>query len=505
MQSYQNYKNEFAQNLESIGEIGYVQSVLPPIVYVKGLPEVHFGEVVYFESGEMGFVLSLSEFLCEVLVFSPEPVLIGTRLTRSGTALHIPVGEEYLGHSINPLGYSTAQSVYIPKPKKSMPIEQDAPGIDKRFKIKEPFETGVTVVDMMIPLGKGQRELVIGDRKTGKTEFLMQAMLTQAERGVICIYTGIGRKKNDIKRVEEFIKKTGLKDKFVVVSTSSTDPLGLIYITPYAAMTLAEYFVSIGKDVLLVLDDLSAHAKFYREISLIGKRFPGRNSYPGDMFYAHSRLLERAGNFVTPTGSNSITCLAAAETIESDISGYIQTNLMSITDGHIYFDHELFEQGRRPPVNYFLSVTRVGRQTQTKVRWGINRELSSFMTLYEKTQRFIHFGAEINDGIRITLGMGLRLLAFFDQPMGKVVHSHVQVYLFCLIWVGAIVDDNPTKIRLLSEKATLLYETDTSFRNKIDALIKDSSDFNILLGKVGAQSKDLLKPLEVALPKKYAQ
>jgi F-type H+-transporting ATPase subunit alpha len=497
MPSYQGYKNQYQQSLVDVGETGYVTVVTPPIVRATGLPSVKYGEVVYFETGEMGVVTSMSEEFCEILLFARDAVSVGTQVSRSGEALQVPVGDEYLGKTIDPMGRSTLTDMYIPKPKEFRLIERSAPGIDKREKIAAPFETGVTVVDMMVPLGKGQRELVLGDRQTGKTEFLLQTLLTQAQQGMLCIYANIGKKRSDIRRVEKFSKDNNILNNVIIMSSSSTDPLGMIYITPYSAMTLAEYFVEKGRDVLLILDDLSTHAKFYREIALTGKRFPGRNSYPGDIFYSHSRLLERAGNFVTNNGSHSITCLAVAETIESDISGYIQTNLMSITDGHLYFDHELFEQGRRPAVNYFLSVTRVGRQTQNKIRWGINRELSSFLTLYEKTQRFIHFGAEVNEGIKATLNMGSRLLSFFDQPMGTSIDQRLQIVLFCLIWVGSITFESSTKIKYLRDKSHDLYINNKDFKAIVDTLLSESTDFNVLLGKISQKSKELVKFLDL--------
>lgn len=496
MPSYQDYKSKYQESLDKNGETGFVTGVTPPIMRVKGLPEVKFGEIVYFETGEMGTTLSMEPDSCEILLFSKVPVAVGTQVSRSGESLKFPVGNEYIGKTIDPMGRSTLSDIYIPSIKESRSVENKSPGIDRREKISQTFETGVAVVDLMVPLGMGQRELVLGDRQTGKTEFLLQTLLTQARKGTLCIYTNIGKKRNDIKRVEKFVHDNKIEENVVVMSTSSTDPLGMIYITPYSAMTLAEYFVDNGRDVLLVLDDMSSHAKFYREISLINQRFPGRNSYPGDIFYSHSRLLERAGNFKTKNGVHSITCLAVGETVESDISGYIQTNLMSITDGHLYFDHELFEQGRRPALNYFLSVTRVGRQTQNKIRWGINRELTSFLTLYDKTQRFIHFGAEINEGIRATLSMGSRILSFFDQPMGTVTDQKLQIILFCLIWAGAITYDNTAKIKYVRDRGNDLYKSEEGFRRIVDGLLEQSADFNNLLSKIGAQSKDLVKYLD---------
>lgn len=493
---YQNYKEDFQKNLDALGEVGYVDRVTPPIVYAKGLPGVTSSEVVYFESGEMGMIFSIDRDSVEILSFSRDPIDVGTRISRSSTPMRAPVGMDYLGKTINPLGKSIHADVIISSVDEQRPIEVVPAGIDKRKKINKPLETGVAAVDLMVPLGKGQRELVLGDRKTGKSEFLMQVLLSQSNTGVKCIYACIGKRKSDIKRVEDFIKRNNLSSNTAVVATSSTDPAALIMLTPYYAMTLAEYYRDMGSDVLIIMDDLSTHAKYYREISLVGRRFPGREAYPGDIFYVHSRLLERAGNFDINGKDVSITCLPVAETVESDISGYIQTNLMSITDGHIYFDKELFEQGRRPSVNYFLSVTRVGRQTQTKLRWGVNRELSSFLALLEKTQRFIHFGAEVNEGIKATLSMGTKILSFFDQPMGRVVPLNMQIMLYCLIWVGSISGENAVELKSIVEKSIELYAKDDHFKEMIDDIVGKTDDFNMLLGKSTASGKSIVNYVE---------
>ncbi len=482
---------DFNTYLQETQETGFVEIVSHPISYASGLPGAKLNEVVLFDNGEIGWVMALLKDRVEILVLSSHPTKLGTQVVRTNSLLEIPVGDEMLGHSLNALG----RSLYKSEPlhhAEMRPVEAASPGIDKREKIKSPLETGVAVVDLTVPLGKGQRELVIGDRKTGKSEFLLQTMLTQAKKGTICIYACIGKKRIDVKKTEQFIERNKISDKCIILASSSSDPLGLIFLTPFSAMSLAEYFRDTGRDVLLILDDLSAHAKFYREVSLIGKRFPGRGSYPGDIFYTHSRLLERAGNYKGANGPVSITCLPVAETVGGDISGYIQTNIMSITDGHIYFDTEVFESGRKPAVNYFLSVTRVGRQTQSKLRWGVNRELFSFFTLLEKTQAFVHFGAEINEGIKATLSMGTRVMNFLSQPMGQVFPLNLQVMLFSLIWVGAIKDDDESITKVLFDKITNLYDSDVEFRNKVDALVDSSDDFNILLGKLAKGSADLM-------------
>lgn len=491
------YKEEFSKYLEEIGEVGFVDKITPPIVYAKGLPGVRNNEVVYFESGEMGMVFSIGRELVEILVFSRNAIRIGTRISRTSKPLQVPVGDSYLGKSVDSLGKSIHAGVIIPEIKEYRDIEDTPAGIEKRKKINRPLETGVAVVDLMVPLGLGQRELVLGDRKTGKSEFLMQVLLSQARSGSICIYACIGKRKSDVKRIEDFIIRNELGDTTCMVVTSSTDPTALIMLTPYYAMTLAEYFRDQGKHVLVIMDDLSTHAKYYREISLVGRRFPGREAYPGDIFYIHSRLLERAGNFDVNGQDISITCLPVTETVESDISGYIQTNLMSITDGHIYFDKELFEQGRRPSVNYFLSVTRVGRQTQNKLRWGVNRELSSFLTLLEKTLRFIHFGAEVNEGIKATMSMGTKLLSFFEQPMGQVVTMNMQILIYSLIWVGQLTGgENSSSLRLTVDKSLSLYAKDPEFRNMVDEVITKTDDFNVLLGKVSSSGKNIVNYIE---------
>lgn len=488
------YVESFETFLNGFNEVGYVEIVSHPILYIAGLPNAKPKEMVMFETGELGQIMSITSKYVEVLSFSVKAVKVGTKVARTDSILEVPVGETLLGEAINPFGFSIYESKPVPKKADFRSIESVSLDISFRERIDAPLETGVSLVDIMVPLGKGQRELIIGDRKTGKTEFLMQTMLSQAKKGTICIYAGIGRKKIDIKKVEDFLVKNGIVEQSIIVASSVSDPLGIIYMTPYTAMAIAEYFRDLGKDVLIILDDLTSHAKFYREISLISKRFPGRGSYPGDIFYTHSRLLERAGNFKLPNMAKpvSITCLPVAETSEGDISGYIQTNLMSITDGHLFFDKELFSHGRRPAINYFLSVTRVGRQTQSNVRWGINRELNSFLALLEKTQSFIHFGAEVNEGIKATLSMGDRIISFFDQPMDKVVPINLQIIFFSLIWLGLFKNETVDRIKFYVQISIEKYRAVPEFRKKIDTLADSSEDFNTLLGKLSSNQADMM-------------
>ncbi len=489
-------KEEFNGFLESTGEVGYVELVSHEIAYANGLPTARAKELVVFETGQLGQVLSLSEGLVEILVFSKVSTQVGVRVARTGATVKVSVSDNMIGSVIDAFG----NFVYDSKQAVSGIEERDADihatGIDTREKITQTLETGVAVVDLMVPLGMGQRELIIGDRETGKTDFLLQAMLSQSRQGSVCIYASIGKKNMDIKKIEEFLKNNNIMKNSILMVSSSTDPLGIIYLTPYSAMSIAEYFRDKGRNVLLVLDNMTTHAKFYREIALLTRKFPGRGSYPGDIFYTHSRLLERAGNFKVNNKAVSITCLPVAETVESDISGFIQTNLMSITDGHIFFDKDLFAEGRRPAVNYFLSVTRVGRQTQTKLRWGLNRELNELLSLFDKAQRFAHFGAEVSEGIKTTMDMGDKILKFFDQPMGKIMQLNVQMVIFSLIWVGALKEHNEAKLRYVVEKAIQSYEVDPGFRSTVDKLVSSSQDFNDLLGKVSSKGQNLMDTFE---------
>lgn len=490
------YKQRFIECMHENEEVGFVEKINHPVVYARGLPGVVYSEIVYFESGSMGMVTGLTVDHVEVLTFANLPVRVGEKVSRSGEVFKVPVGEGLLGQVITSLGSSMYQNKAIVGIEEYRGINPPPPPINKRERIRIPLETGVPTVDMLVPLGRGQRELIIGDRNTGKTTFVLQSMLYQAKQGTVCIYAGIAKKKHSIKKAEQLFQRNGISGNTVIVGSASSDPIANIYLTPYTAMTIAEYFRDKGRDVLLVLDDLSAHAKYYREVSLLSKKFPGRDSYPGDIFFAHARLLERAGNFNMDGKISSITCLPVAASIEGDITGYIQTNLMSITDGHIFFDNAIFKSGKRPAINHFLSVTRVGRQTQNPIRWGVNRELSTFLYLHSKTERFIHFGAEINEGIRATIDMGKKIDQLFDQESEETYSMDVQIILFVLVWTGILKDETSGKIKFFKMKAQNLYDNDEKFRNKVKDLIGSSVDFNSLLGKVSSSHKELIDYIE---------
>ena len=468
-----NMSTEFEHYLEKIKEIGYVQKGVVGIVEISGLPGIRAGEMVCFETGQVGQVLAYSNDKIEVQVLSKRSVKIGTRVVRTDHRLAVPVSDQILGKMIGALGQEVRGQV-AEKDVVYRPIDVTPVGISGRQKITRSLLTGIILTDLMVPLGKGQRELILGDRKTGKSLLVLQAMVNQAKEGSVCIYAAIGKKKTEIMKAESFFKAQGIMDKTVIVASSSQDSAAEIYICPYTAMAIAEYFRDQGRDVLVVLDDMTTHAKFYREISLLSRKFPGRDSYPGDIFYTHSKLLERAGNFLVDGKDVSITCLPIAETVQGDISGYIQTNLMSMTDGHIYFDNELFSRGQRPAINPFVSVTRVGRQTQTALRRDAGRMLFELLNAYVRAQSFLKFGAELGENSRQVLTTGDMIMKFFNQPLNLVIPINVQLAMLGLlisgIWNGEEIG-----------KVVGAYEKNAVFKKLIDQLVDGSLTMDKLM------------------------
>jgi F-type H+/Na+-transporting ATPase subunit alpha len=487
---------DFKYYLDSIGEIGFVEDASNAIVHVSGLPSVKTDEIVIFETGKTGLVLSLTSDMAEVLVFSKDPISHGTKVVRTNELLKVPTGKELFGRTINPLGDPLTAMDSYRKPVEAREVNALATGILSRKTINRQLETGIPIVDLVMPLGFGQRELVIGDRKTGKTNFVMQTILTQAKLKHICIYAAIGKKRLDIKDTESFFKKYGISDQIIIVATGYDDPIGLSYLVPFSAMTIAEYFRDQGYDTLLILDDLTTHAKFYREISLLGKKFPGRNSYPGDIFYTHAKLLERAGNFNTKNGEKAITCLPVVETAQGDLSGYIQTNIMSMTDGHLYFDSDLFAKGRRPAINPFLSVTRVGRQTQSTLKRSINREILSFLTVSEKMQNFSHFGAELTEASKVTLAVGEKVIKFLNQGPSTTMPINLQILLFSMLWNNILQNKNIESIG--EDVANMIdnYNNKPNVRKTIDSAIDSSETFNDMLRIMREKEGELLTLLK---------
>jgi F-type H+-transporting ATPase subunit alpha len=379
--------------------------------------------------------MALGRETVDVLVFARTPLTEKTKVARSGKQLRIFCGDSLLGHTINTLGHHLSPGQSKSTASEEREIEIHPLGISARVAITRPFTTGFTIIDTLVPLGVGQRELIIGDRKTGKTQFLLRTMLHQAKLGTVVIYCAIGKRKQEIKSVEEFLQAHQVFDRCIIVAADSHSNPGEIVFAPYTALTLAEYFRDLGQDVLVVLDDLTTHAKYYREVALLLGTFPGRESYPGDIFFVHSKLLERAGCFLVSGKERAITCLPVVESLSGDFTGYIQTNAMSITDGHIYFDTELFAQGKRPAVNTFLSVTRVGRQTQSPLQRDLNSSTVQLLAQYEELQRFLRFGSELSEEIHQTLQRGDSVLRLFHQTGLQPIPTFVQAFFLSAVWL----------------------------------------------------------------------
>ena len=474
---------DFNYYLETIGEIGFIEEIRHSVVYASGLPNAHQGELIIFESGGVGEVFSIGKKFLEILTLTVDEIKVGGRLARTDELLQIPVGESFLGRAVDPIGRAIDKKGEI-KFVKYSPIDSQPHGIVGRLPVQKPLETGVTIVDLVVPIARGQRELIIGDRKTGKTDFLLQTLYTQARQGTICIYAIIGQKFMDIKAKLDFIKEKEIHDKTLIVATSPSDSSGLIYLTPYSAMTHAEYFRSKGLDVLLILDDMTTHAKSYREISLLAKRFPGRSSYPGDIFFVQSRLLERAGNFKR----GCITTLPVAETLMGDLSGYIQTNLMSMTDGHIFFDIDLYNQGKRPAVNPFLSVTRIGHQVQTPLARDLSKHLLSFLIKYEKMKQFMRFGAEAGETVRGILELGKKLDIFFDQSSEEVIPPPINLCILASLFAGVFSEVEIDRLKSEMQKIIINYDVDSGFRESINDFLSRFNNFSDIVNSLRQDS-----------------
>ncbi|OGZ47306.1 MAG: hypothetical protein A3J55_00125 [Candidatus Ryanbacteria bacterium RIFCSPHIGHO2_02_FULL_45_17b] len=478
---------EFASYLNTTGEVGYVRRVISSLTYVEGLPGVRPYERVMFETGAYGYVNAFTEDMVETISFSEVPLPAGLRVARTNEQLSIPVGEELLGMMIDPLGRPLRQDTKWIFPKTRRAVDTEPLPIRARARVTEPCITGITIADIMVPLGKGQRALVVGDQKTGKTSFLLRTIISQIHEGSVGIYVTVGKSKLVIRQIEDALIKAGVFDRVIMVAAYAEDPAGIIHIAPSSGMTIAEYFRDAGEDVIIVIDDLSMHAKIHRELSLLGRRPPGRNSYPGDMFYIHARLMERAGNFITPAGERSITCLPVIEAAHGDITGYIPTNTISMTDGHLFFDYNLYVEGRRPAINPFLSVTRVGKQTQPVIAKEVNQLLTGFLSSARQLETITSFGTELNEQIKTTLEKQRNVYIFFNQFANEIIAPSLQLYLFCLVWTQYWKDAPSEKVEKELHMLVNQYTTGTSFRKQVDALVAKASNLDMLLSLVQSQ------------------
>ena len=424
-------------------EGGTVISAADGVVDVKGMDQAVYGEIVTFDNGAKGMVESVEPDHLGIMLFDKiEEVGVGTLVTRSGKRAGIPVGDGFLGRVISPLGEPIDGKGPI-EAEGYNPIEKQAPGILERQSVDTPLHTGILAIDSMFPIGRGQRELIIGDRQTGKTSIATDAILNQKDKDVLCIYVAIGQKASSIARVAGDLQKHGAMSYTTIVAATASDSAPLQYIAPYAGTALAEYFMGKGKSVLIVYDDLSKHAVAYRAISLLLRRSPGREAYPGDVFYLHSRLLERSCRMRDDLGGGSSTALPIVETQAGDVSAYIPTNVISITDGQIFLESALFNAGNRPAVNVGLSVSRVGGAAQTKAMKKANANLRIELAQYKDMESFAQFSSDLDAETRRQLDHGKALMEMLKQPLYQPKSDAEQVVLLTLASHG-VLDEIPT-------------------------------------------------------------
>lgn len=428
-------------------EVGTVVSVGDGIATIYGIDHAMYGEIVTLENGLKGMVqdIKLNEISC-ILFGDDSGIKQGTKVARTGKRAGIPVGEAYIGRIVDPLGAPIDGRGEI-KADGYRPIEQEAPGIVERKSVSVPLETGILSIDSMFPIGRGQRELIIGDRQTGKTSIAMDAILNQKGKDVICIYVAIGQKASTVAQLVNTLRSSDALDYTTVFCSTASECAPLQYIVPYSATALAEYFMYQGKDVLIVYDDLSKHAVAYRAISLLLGRSPGREAYPGDVFYLHSRLLERSSRLSDEAGGGSITALPIIETQAGDVSAYIPTNVISITDGQIFLESDLFNAGMRPAVNVGLSVSRVGGAAQTKAMKKASGSVRIDLAQAREMESFTQFSSDLDDATKTLLKYGSCLTELLKQPLGHPLSMHEQVITLCVATHKIMLDIPTDKVK----------------------------------------------------------
>ncbi|HPR35369.1 MAG TPA: F0F1 ATP synthase subunit alpha [Anaerolineaceae bacterium] len=435
-----------------IHSVGTVQHVGNGIATLSGLPMVFLEELVTFPNGVQGMVLNLDRKHVDVILLGDDMGIRGGDVAMAtGKRLSIPVGMSFLGRVVDPLGRPLDESRAI-VPSEYRPVERIAPGVIDRAPVDTPLFTGTKIIDALLPLGRGQRELIVGDRQVGKTTLALDAILSQKGTDVRCVYVSIGQKKTSVLRAIETLKAGGVMNQTTVMVSSPDDPPALRYLAPYAGVTLAEFLLDSGMDVLIVYDDLSKHADTYREMSLLLRRPPGREAYPGDIFYLHSRLLERACRLNEKQGGGSITALPIATTQRGNISSYIVTNLISITDGQIVLDADEFNKGNKPAIDIGRSVSRVGSAAQESAMKSVVKALKLELSQYEEVARFARFGTEVNDATRKQIERGQRLTALLQQGPNRPVRFEDQVVQFYALTQGFMDEVKPEIVKTFADE-----------------------------------------------------
>jgi len=447
---------ESYQKTVEIADVGTVIQVGDGIARVHGLEKVMAGELLEFANGVMGMALNLEENNVGVIILGPfTDIKEGDQVKRTGRIMEVPVGEALLGRVVNPLG-QPLDNLGPVATTEYRPIESKAPGVIDRKSVHEPMQTGIKSIDSMIPIGRGQRELIIGDRQTGKTAIAIDTIINQKGQNMYCIYVAIGQKQSTVAGVVETLKKHGAMDYTIVVSASASDPAPLLFLAPYAGVAMGEYFMYKGKHALVIYDDLSKQAAAYRELSLLLRRPPGREAYPGDVFYLHSRLLERAAKLNDNLGGGSLTALPFIETQAGDVSAYIPTNVISITDGQIFLESDLFYSGMRPAVSVGLSVSRVGGNAQIKAMKKVAGTLRLDLAQYRELAAFAQFGSDLDKATQARLTRGERAMELLKQKQYEPMPVEKQVVSIYLA-VKGFLDDIPVQDVLRFEKEFLSY------------------------------------------------
>lgn len=466
-----------------MSDVGTVIEVGDGIARAHGLDQAMAGELLEFSNGVMGLAQNLEESNVGIIILGPyREIHEGDEVRRTGRIMQVPVGEELIGRVVNPLGQPVDGLGPI-NTTKTRPIESRAPGVMDRKSVSEPLQTGIKAIDALVPIGRGQRELIIGDRQTGKTTIAIDTIINQKDQDMICIYVAIGQKESTVRGTVETLRKFGALDYTIVVTASASQPAPLQYLAPYAGVAMGEEFMHNGKHVLVVYDDLSKQAVAYRELSLLLRRPPGREAYPGDVFYLHSRLLERAAKLSDAKGGGSLTALPFVETQAGDISAYIPTNVISITDGQIFLQSDLFFSGVRPAINAGLSVSRVGGAAQIKAMKKVSGTLRLDLASYRELESFAQFGSDLDKATQAKLARGQRTVEVLKQDLNKPIKVEKQVCILYALTKG-LLDDIPVEdiLRFESElydwldqnRASLLEEIRTTGNLPDDEKMKEA-------------------------------
>ena len=480
------------ENKTKLDETGYVIEVGDGIAHIYGLDNCMSQELVSFPNGVLGMALNLEENSVSVVILgSDREIKEGDIVRRTGEVVSVPVGDALIGRVVDALGHPVDDKGTI-ETKENAPIETAAPPILARSPVNRPLQTGIKAIDSMIPIGKGQRELIIGDRQTGKTVIVTDTIINQKNKNTICIYVAIGQKRSTVAQIQDTLEKNGAMDYSIIVSATASETAPLQYIAPYSGCAMAEYFMRKGRDVLIVYDDLSKHAVAYRALSLLIRRPSGREAYPGDVFYLHSRLLERAAQLSPENGGGSVTALPIIETQAGDVSAYIPTNVISITDGQIFLESELFNSGVMPAVNPGISVSRVGGNAQIKAMKKVSGTLKLAYSQYRELESFAQFGSDLDEDTKQRLAQGERIVEVLKQPGNSPIPVELQVVI-----IYAVVNHLLSDIEVADVQA---------FQDGLfDFIIKHRPEITAEIVQTGDLSKENTERLEKAIAEYKAE